>query len=161
MTQAAGTTLRLSVQRALNADERAQAPYRPAILRWARAAQLVPEVEVACRLVGETEGRELNHAYRGRDYATNVLTFTYDDAPTLPVEAGELSLMGDIVLCVPVVVREAEAQGKALDAHFAHLVVHGMLHLQGYDHEVPSDAEAMEALETAILARLGYADPYA
>lgn len=161
MTRATPGNMHVSVRRALKADERPLAPARAAIVRWARAAQRVPEIEVSFRLVSEDEGRALNHAFRQRDYATNVLTFVYDDAPPLPAEAGALPLMGDIALCVPVIIREAEAQGKALDAHFAHLVVHGMLHLQGYDHEEPAQAEAMEALETAILARLGYPDPYA
>lgn len=161
MTRVSKGSLQVSVQRALQADERPLAPTRAAIVRWARAAQQRPDIEVSFRLVGEDEGRELNHAFRQRDYATNVLTFVYDDIPPLPAEAGTLPLMGDIALCVPVVVREAETQGKALEAHFAHLVVHGMLHLQGHDHEEPAQAEAMEALETVILARLGYPDPYA
>ncbi len=98
------------------------------------------------------EGRELNRRYRKHDYATNVLTFVYDDAA---------SLAGDIVLCAPVVRREARAQGKTLTAHYAHLVIHGMLHLQGYDHERNSDAARMEARETELLVRLGYRDPRA
>ena len=94
----------------------------------------------------------LNHRYRGRDYATNVLTFVYDDVA---------SLAGDIVLCAPAVRREAQAQHKSLTAHYAHLVIHGMLHLQGYDHERDEDAARMEARERALLAGLGYRDPYA
>ncbi len=116
------------------------------------------------RLVGEAEGRALNRDYRGKDYATNVLTFAYAEGealPGLPEAAGDVPLAGDLVLCVPVVVREAAAQGKTLEAHFAHLVVHGMLHLQGYDHENETEAAEMEALETVILRELGYADPYA
>jgi len=108
-------------------------------------------VEVTFRIVNEAEGRSLNHAYRRRDYATNVLTFVYDDARPLS---------GDVVLCAPVVSREARAQGKTLTAHYAHLVIHGMLHLQGYDHEKNSEARVMEGRETAIMAGLGFGDPY-
>ena len=98
------------------------------------------------------EGRALNAEYRGKDYATNVLTFVYDDA---------VPLAGDIVLCVPVLRREARAGGVTLRAHCAHLVVHGMLHLQGHDHATPREAARMEARETALLETLGIADPYA
>jgi probable rRNA maturation factor len=103
-------------------------------------------------MVGAAEGRRLNRNFRGRDYATNVLTFAYAD--TQP-------LSGDIVLCAPVIAQEARAQGKALAAHYAHLVVHGVLHLQGYDHATHAQARAMEARETEIVTRLGYPDPYA
>ena len=150
-------TLSLNVQRALKLAERKHAPRAPELRRWARAALRERDVEVAVRLVGEDEGRELNREYRGRDYATNVLTFVYGDE--MPLEG--MPLYGDLVLCVPVVVREAAEQGKAVEAHFAHLMVHGMLHLQGFDHEEPAEAEVMEALETEILAGLGIADPYA
>ncbi len=115
-------------------------------------AALDRPAEVTLRFVGEREGRMLNHRYRGRDYATNVLTFVYDDVA---------SLAGDIVLCAPVVRREARAQHKTLTAHYAHLVIHGMLHLQGYDHERDDDAARMEARERVLLARLRYRDPYA
>jgi probable rRNA maturation factor len=103
------------------------------------------------RFVGRREGRALNRTYRRRDYATNVLTFVYDDAP----------LYGDIVLCAPVVAAEARQAGRALAAHYAHLVVHGVLHLQGYDHERSRDAAAMEWREAEVLAALGLPDPYA
>ena len=126
-------------------------PHRTTLRRWARAA-LARNARVTVRFVGSREGRALNARYRGRDYATNVLTFVYDDA---------VPLAGDLVLCVPVLRREARAQGKTLRAHCAHLVIHGMLHLQGYDHERAADARRMEARESRILARLGYADPYA
>ena len=155
--------LRLSVQKAVEGEDKANAPKKNHIRRWAQAA-LRRDAEVTVRLVGEREGRMLNHDYRGKDYATNVLTFAYDEGeaqPDRPDASGEGALAGDLVLCVPVVVREAAAQGKTLEAHFAHLVVHGMLHLQGYDHEDDADAAEMEALETAILRELGYADPYA
>jgi probable rRNA maturation factor len=115
-------------------------------------AALERDAEVTLRIVGRTEGRKLNLAYRGRDYATNVLTFIYPDQPTLS---------GDIVLCAPVVRQEAKAQRIELAAHYAHLVVHGMLHLHGYDHEHDREARAMERLETEIVTRLGYPDPYA
>ena len=103
------------------------------------------------RIVGKREGRTLNHRYRGRDYATNVLTFAYP---------GDAMLAGDIALCAPVICREARDQGKSVEAHYAHLLVHGLLHLQGHDHQAKHDAERMEAWEIAILRRLGYPDPY-
>ena len=106
------------------------------------------------RFVGTAEGRALNRQYRGRDYATNVLTFVYDDA------RGNGPVAGDLVLCVPVLQREAREQKKSLRAHCVHLVVHGTLHLQGYDHENDKDARVMEAMETDLLAALGYRDPY-
>ena len=140
--------LSLSVQYASNAHD---LPTRPQVRRWARAA-LDDAAVVTVRFVDAIEGRALNAEYRGKDYATNVLTFVYDDSAPLA---------GDIVLCAPVVRKEADAQGKMLASHYAHLVVHGMLHLQGHDHERPADAAAMEARESAILARLGFPDPYA
>jgi probable rRNA maturation factor len=126
-------------------------PVRATLRRWARAA-LLCDARVTLRFVGASESRALNRTYRGRDYATNVLTFVYD---------AEAPLAGDIVVCLPVVRREAQAQRKTLRAHLAHLVVHGMLHLQGHDHERDADAAAMEARETEILRGLRYADPYA
>ena len=129
----------------------ADLPGRAALRRYALAA-LERDAEVTLRLVGAVEGRKLNAAYRGKPAPTNVLTFVYDGADRLS---------GDIVLCVPVLRREARAQGKRLTDHCAHLVVHGMLHLQGYDHERPSEADAMEQKETAILAAFGLPDPYA
>ncbi|MDZ4254149.1 MAG: rRNA maturation RNase YbeY [Sulfuritalea sp.] len=141
--------LRLSVQ---YPGGKEQAPTRPQLRRWVRAACALP-AEVTLRFVGDEEGRNLNRDYRGKDYATNVLSFPY--------ESGD-RICGDLVLCLPVVSREAEQQGKSREAHYAHLVVHGMLHLQGYDHEAGSDdAEHMEALEREILDALGYPDPYA
>jgi probable rRNA maturation factor len=151
--------LELKLQKALEADDRLLArPRKPDVRRWAQAA-LEADAVVTVRLVGEEEGRSLNKAYRGKDYATNVLTFAYGDESE--PKSGDGRLTGDVVLCVPVVVREALEQCKAPEAHYAHLVVHGMLHLQGYDHETAPDAEAMEAREREILGRLGYADPYA
>ena len=119
--------------------------------RWARAA-LEGGGQVTLRLVEAEEGQEPNHTYRHKDYATNVLSFPYETEPRL---------VGDLVLCPEVVAREAAEQDKPLAAHYAHLVVHGMLHLQGYDHETgDADAEAMEHEERRILAILGYPDPY-
>ena len=106
---------------------------------------------VTIRLVDAEEAQGLNRDYRGRDYATNVLSFPYTPSP---------DLAGDLVLCVPVVKREAAEQGKTLEAHFAHLVVHGILHLQGLDHETDSEAELMESRERDIMASLAYPDPY-
>lgn len=144
----AAPALSLSVQYASNAPE---LPTRPQVRRWTKAAQL-GAATVTVRFVDAIEGRALNAEFRGKDYATNVLTFVYDD---------DEPRAGDIVLCAPVVRKEADAQGKTLLAHYAHLVVHGMLHLQGFDHERPADAAVMEARETAILARLALPDPYA
>ena len=141
-------TLSLSVQYASND---ADLPGRPQIRRWVRAA-LFSDATVTVRFVDAIEGRAINAEFRGKDYATNVLTFVYDD---------EHPRAGDVVLCAPVVRREAAAQGKPLADHHAHLVVHGMLHLQGFDHERRADALVMEARETAILATLGLPDPYA
>lgn len=125
-------------------------PSRPDIRRWARAA-LLGGGDVTVRFVDPEEGQALNLAYRGKDYATNVLSFPYEFEPRV---------QGDLVICPQVVAREAEEQGKALADHYAHLIVHGMLHLQGHDHEEEAEAEAMEALETRLLAQLGIADPY-
>ena len=129
-----------------------KAPTRPQVRRWVRAA-CATQAEVTVRFVGGAEGRSLNRDYRRKDYATNVLSFPY--------EANE-RVCGDLVLCLPVVASEAGEQEKSLEAHFAHLIVHGMLHLQGYDHETGrTDAKRMEALEQKILDTLGYPDPYA
>lgn len=127
------------------------APTRAQVRRWVRAA-CEQAAEVTVRFVAEDEGRELNLAYRGKDYATNVLSFPYQEADPL---------QGDLVICLPMVATEAATQNKSLEAHHAHLIVHGMLHLQGYDHEASAaDAEIMERQEREILAKLGYPDPY-
>jgi len=139
--------LSLSVQYATNAK---QLPTRQQFRRWVKAA-LERDVHMVLRVVDEIEGRALNQSYRGKDYATNVLTFVYDD--TAP-------LYGDVVICAPVVAREAKEQGKNLFAHYAHLTLHAALHLQGYDHEKKRDAERMEARETALMLKLRYPDPY-
>lgn len=120
------------------------------IRQWARAA-LGSDARVTIRIVGRAEGRLLNRSYRNRDYATNVLTFVFRDRP--PYE-------GDIALCAPVITREARAQRKTAAAHYAHMVVHGLLHLQGYDHENDADAGRMERREKTLLSRFGYPDPY-
>ncbi|MDP2070893.1 rRNA maturation RNase YbeY [Methylotenera sp.] len=125
-------------------------PTQSQFRKWAKATLRV-DTEVTIRIVDEAEGRELNKTYRGKDYATNVLTFSLTDEP---------HLMGDIIICAPVVAAEALAQNKPLEAHYAHLTVHGILHLHGYDHEIDAQAELMESLETAIVTKLGYANPY-
>ena len=139
--------LTLSVQYGI-AD--ASLPSRQRLRSWTKAA-LLTDAHVTLRLVGGREARALNRDFRGEDHATNVLTFAYRDSRPLA---------GDIVLCAPVIAKEARKQRKPIDAHFAHLVVHGMLHLQGYDHEKYNDARVMEALEAEIVVKLGYADPY-
>ena len=140
--------LDLSVQYACN---RKGLPLRSDFVRWARAA-LAGGGVVTIRLVDADEGQTLNCDYRGKDYATNVLSFPYDTTPRV---------IGDLVICPSVVEREAAEQNKALDAHYAHLTVHGMLHLQGWDHDNDDDAQAMEDEERKILAALGFPDPYA
>ena len=123
---------------------------RHKVARWIRAALDSP-ARMTVRIVGLDEGRALNHDYRGQDHATNVLTFDYSRTPVV---------LADLVLCAPVVQREAAEQGLALEAHYAHLLVHGALHAQGFNHEINADAVVMEARETAVLARLGFEDPY-
>lgn len=128
------------------------------LTRWAAAAvgNCRPEAEIALRIVDEDESQALNSQYRGKDKPTNVLSFPAD----IPEELG-LPLLGDLVICAPVVAVEAEQQRKAPTAHWAHMVVHGTLHLLGYDHIEDDEAEIMENLETRILAQLGFSDPYA
>ena len=133
-----------------NAAKASNTPSQSQFRRWAKAALNV-DTEVTIRIVDEVEGRTLNRDYRDKDYATNVLTFALTEDP---------DVMGDVVLCAPVVETEAKAQNKSLEAHYAHLTVHGMLHLQGYDHLTEAQAELMESLEISILAKLGYANPY-
>lgn len=130
------------------------APTRHQVRRWVSAA--CPGVaEITVRFVDADEGQKLNRDFRGKNYATNVLSFPYQAA-----DNGQ-PLLGDLVICLPVVLREAAEQGRPLSAHFAHLIVHGMLHLQGFDHEIcPAEAARMEAREREILAGLGFPDPY-
>lgn len=134
-------------------------PGKKLLRSWVEAAlEAGLDASITVRIVDEAEGRELNHDYRGKDKATNVLSFAFNEGE--PIMGMEDVTMGDLVLCAPVVEREALEQGKTLEAHWAHLVVHGVLHLQGYDHLDDVEAEAMESLETAILQTLGYPDPY-
>ena len=147
-------TLTLSLQFARfdgAAEHRAALP-RHKVARWIRHA-LALDAEITVRIVGENEGRQLNRDYRQKDYATNELTFDYAQEPVVSA---------DLVLCAPVVAREAAEQNKTLAEHYAHLLVHGTLHAQGWDHETSEqDAQEMEAYETDILRGLGFADPYA
>jgi probable rRNA maturation factor len=125
---------------------------RATVSRWIKAS-LFADAELTVRFVDEDEGRVLNRTYRQKDYATNVLTFAYAESEDDPVT-------GDLILCCPVVEREANEQGKPLEAHYAHLIVHGTLHAQGYDHEIESEAQEMESIETDIMKSLGFSDPY-
>ena len=146
-TKASPPKLSLAVQ---YASDTQHLPARAQFRRWLKAA-MQRDAIITLRIVDETEGRELNKRYRGKDYATNVLTFVYDDMQTLA---------GDIIICAPVVEREAAAQHKALLAHYAHLSLHAALHLQGYDHESEADAAEMEQLEIELMLKLRYPDPY-
>ena len=145
--------LNLSVQYVCNTTG---LPLRPQIRAWVRAALDVDGPrggQITVRIVDADEGQALNRDYRGKDYATNVLSFPYDTDPIV---------CGDLVICAPLVEREAREQGKPLNAHYAHLVVHGLLHLQGYDHETgEQDAIEMESRERIVLQSLGFDDPYA
>jgi probable rRNA maturation factor len=143
---AAAPKLALAVQYALVAED---LPTRAQVRRWVKAA-LAQDAQITVRFVDAEEGQALNRDYRGKNSATNVLSFIYESVPVI----------GDLVVCVPVVMREAHTQHKPTAAHFAHLVVHGVLHLQGFDHETEADAQVMEARETEIVTRLGYAKPY-
>jgi probable rRNA maturation factor len=142
------------------ATSRAGVPSSASFRQWVAAAlrgvRRRKPAEVAIRIVGADEGQALNRDYRGKDYPTNVLSFPAELPPAL-----NLPLLGDLAICAPVVAREAAEQGKRPRDHWAHLTIHGTLHLLGYDHLEDAEAEAMEALETRILAGLGIADPYA
>lgn len=136
----------------------AELPAAESFEAWAAAALAGEDrdaAELTIRIVDETESAELNRRYRHRSGPTNVLSFPFEAPPGI-----ELPLLGDLVICAPVVAREAAAQDKPATAHWAHMVVHGILHLLGYDHLEEEEAAGMEALETAILARIGYPDPY-
>ena len=152
---------RLGERLQLTLEDRSQASVLPdgkLIRRCCQAALQadVKQAQVSILLVGSEEGRSLNNTYRGKDYATNVLSFALNEGENI----ADLPLFGDLVLCTEVVEQEAAEQGIDLMAHYAHLLVHGMLHLQGFDHEDDDEAEIMETLETVILAKLGYPDPY-
>lgn len=138
-----------------NASGSAEVPDEEAFQRWADAAAETDGAEISIRLVDEEESAELNRTYRGKDQPTNVLSFPFEVPEGVPND-----LLGDLVICVPVVEREALEQGKTSAAHWAHMVVHGLLHLQGYNHIEDDEAEVMEAKETAILGRLGFPNPY-
>ena len=155
------TRLHLAVQYATDLD----APARAQVRRWVLAAltvargvarkhrhRSIDDATLTIRYVDADEGRTLNRSYRGKDHATNVLTFSY--------EVAGRAIESDLVICLPVVIAEARAQRKDLWAHCAHLVIHGTLHACGYDHELASDADAMEAIERAVLARFRIDDPY-
>lgn len=122
---------------------------RHKVIRWIRNT-LEVDGEITVRIVGEEEGQHLNRDYRKKDYATNVLTFDYTREP----------VTADLVLCAPVIAREAKEQKKTLDAHYAHMIIHGTLHAQGWDHELDEDAQVMELRETEIMTRLGFRNPY-
>jgi probable rRNA maturation factor len=140
--------LRLALQ-IRDARHRALLP-RHRVARWIRAALRAP-AELTVRVVNEAEGRALNRDFRGKDYATNVLTFDYESTPVV---------VADLVICAPVVAREAREQRLDLVAHYAHLLVHGTLHAQGYDHHGATDARVMQSEESRVLVGLGFADPY-
>ena len=123
---------------------------RHKVMRWIRHA-LQDDAEITVRIVDAQEGQALNRDYRQKDHATNVLTFDYAQEPVVSA---------DLVLCAPVVAKEAQAQGKTLQAHYAHLLIHGTLHAQGWDHHMDEDAQVMELRESAIMVRLGFDDPY-
>lgn len=144
--------LQLSLQFAREPLARAHREHLPRakVLRWLRVALDSP-AELTVRIVGQAEAQALNFDYRGKNYATNVLTFDYEQEPVV---------MADLVLCAEVVESEAAAQGIALEAHYAHLLIHGALHAQGYDHENDADAALMESLETELMVGLGFQDPY-
>ena len=143
------------------ATPRAGIPAAVSFRKWVAAALAgrIREADLAIRIVGSKEGRSLNHHYRGKDYATNVLSFPAELPEGLP-KGVKLPLLGDLVLCAPVIAKEAAAQGKPVAAHYAHLTVHGVLHLLGWNHEDTREAECMEQLEREILAGLGLPDPY-
>jgi probable rRNA maturation factor len=145
--------LTVDIQRAIDADD---LPGDEQLTRWAQTGwQQAQDSEVTLRLVDETESQALNHQYRGKDKPTNVLSFPFEAPAGITVP-----LAGDLVICTPVVAREATEQNKTAEAHWAHMVIHGLLHLQGYDHIEDNEAGVMEALETRLLAELGFSNPY-
>lgn len=134
-------------------------PNETQLRRWIKAA-LESGANITLRFVDEKEGRRLNQQFRGKNYATNVLSFSYRNNLDCATLHPGYDIYGDIVICVPIVMREAKAQRKKLEAHYAHLIIHGVLHLQGYIHLKKHDAAIMEKLESEILIKLGYDDPY-
>ncbi len=147
-------SLELEIQHATQAE---QVPAQESFMQWAQAAlrQEREQAEIVIRLVDETESQELNRDYRGKDRPTNVLSFPFQSPAMI-----ESDLLGDIVICAPVVLREAEEQNKTVEAHWAHMVVHGVLHLLGYDHLEEDEVETMERLEKEVMTGLGFRDPY-
>lgn len=147
-------TLEVEVQRAV---EDPAIPSSGQLLTWAQAAWLPrsADAQLVIRICDEAESRQLNHEFRGKDQPTNVLSFPYEPVPEIGLDH-----VGDLLICAPVVAREATQQGKTIDAHWAHMVVHGVLHLQGHDHQDDAQAEAMETIETRILGDLGFPAPY-
>ena len=143
-------TLSLQFGKLPDAELHRAALPRHKVARWMRHA-LASDAEITVRIVDASEGQALNREYRKKNYATNVLTFDYTLEPLVTA---------DLVLCAPVVAQEAQDQGKTLQAHYAHLIVHGALHAQGWDHELNEDAQVMELRESEIMARLGFANPY-
>ena len=143
-------TLSLQFGKIKNAEKHRAALPRHKVIRWIRNT-LEVNGEITVRIVDAEEGQALNREYRQKDYATNVLTFDYTQDPVVTA---------DLVLCAPIVAQEAKEQKKTLEAHYAHLIVHGTLHAQGWDHELDEDAEVMELRETEIMARLGFKNPY-
>lgn len=143
-------SLSLQFGKLIDAEKHRAALPRHKVNRWIRNT-LEVDGEITVRIVDAEEGQTLNREYRQKDYATNVLTFDYTQEPLVTA---------DLVLCAPVVAKEAKEQKKTLQAHYAHLIVHGTLHAQGWDHELDEDAEVMELRETDILARLGFKNPY-
>ena len=143
-------TLSLQFSAVAKPDKHRTALPRHMVKKWIRHA-LQSDAEITVRIVDAEEGQTLNRDYRKKDYATNVLTFDYTQEPVVSA---------DLVLCAPVVAAEAKEQKKTLQAHYAHLIVHGTLHAQGWDHEMDEDAQVMELRETEIMARLGFKNPY-
>ncbi len=144
--------------------DREAIPSHEQCVQWVAASLVEPrrheEVEITVRVVDETESQELNRDYRNKDSSTNVLSFEFEQPPGLVDLGEELPYLGDLIVCAVVVAREADEQQKSLESHWAHMIVHGILHLQGYDHMNEEEAEEMEALEIEIMQSLGYGNPY-
>ena len=148
-------TAKINVEYVSNASE---LPAEAMVAHWAQAALegYERDVEVGVRIVDESEIIELNQRFRKKTEPTNVLSFPFEDPP-----GTQTDVLGDVVVCAPIVSSQAQTEGKPLSAHWAHMVVHGIMHLRGYDHETPEEADAMEHMETHILEGLGFPDPYA
>ncbi|MCL1123823.1 rRNA maturation RNase YbeY [Shewanella surugensis] len=150
-------SLELILDRQVAIDETPDLPNQTSLALWVNTVLdgRMEEAELTIRIVGNEESQQLNFDYRGKDKPTNVLSFPFEAPPEI-----ELPLLGDLIICAPVVAQEANAQNKTLQAHWAHMVVHGCLHLLGYDHIDDAEAEEMESLETQIITQLGFANPY-